>query len=193
MRNDDSKTTAKTDVQHLNRLLRKRCMPGWLVRAAVLVTVTFVWVWIGKQILIGGSLVSYDLLQSLGPQVVSFMTQINPYLWWAVTIALSLIVLSLAHSWFKASVKRGRQGIVSVTDIQSLAQDMSPEGAEVLLWTWDHEAGPVTIGDLIGAREQISSGRVRKLANARAQHQALLNASTKASLSETEPESPTSP
>lgn len=174
MRNDDTKTATKSDLQHLNRLLRKRCMPSWFVRAAVLAIAALLWVWISKQILMGGSLVSYDGLQSLGPQVVSFLTQINPYLWWAVTIILTLIVLSLANAWLKASVKRGRQTAVSVTDVQNLTQLISPQASEVLLWTWNHELGPVTIGDLINTRDQLSSGRVRKLANARAQHEALV-------------------
>ena len=166
--------TTKTDTQQLSALLRRLCLPRWIGRSAVLVIVALAWLWIAKQILIGGSLISYEGLQSLGTQVVTFLTRINPYLWWAVTIILSLIVLSLARSWLKSSIKRGRQVAVSVADVQKLAQGMSTEGVDVLLWVWDQDAGPVTIGDLIAAREQLKSGRVRKLATARAQHQALV-------------------
>lgn len=176
MRTDHSTSTTKSDTQQLSSLLRRLCLPRWIWRGSVLVLATLVWLWIAKQILIGGSLVSYEGLQSLGSQIVTFLNRINPYLWWGVTIILTLIVLSLARSWLKSSIKRGRQVSVSVGDIQKLAQGMSAEGVDVLLWVWNEEAGPVTIGDLLAAREQLSSGRVRKLATARAQHQALLAA-----------------
>lgn len=176
MRTDDSTPPNKTDLQQLSSLLFRLCLPRWVWRTAALMSAALAWLWLAKQVLIAGSLVSYEGLHSLGTQVVTFLTRINPYLWWAVTIILTLIVLSLARNWLKASVKRGRQATVSVSDIQRLAQTISPEGVDVLLWVWDQETGPVTIGDLIAARQQLRGGRVRKLATARAQHQALLMA-----------------
>lgn len=176
MRIDNSALSTKTDIQQLNALLFRLCLPRWVSRTVVLVLVTLAWVWVARQILIAGSLISYEGLQSLGTQVVSFLTRINPYLWWAVIIILTLIVLSLARNWLKASIKRGRQNPVSVADIQKLSQTMTPEGVDVLLWVWDQEAAPVAVGDLRAARQQLRSGRVRKLATARAQHQALLMA-----------------
>ena len=174
MHTDDSTVTTKTDIEQLSSLLRRLCLPRWIGRSAVLVLAALAWLWMAKQILIVGSLISYESLQSLGTQVVTFLTRINPYLWWAVTIILTLIVLSLARSWLNASIKRGRQVTVSVADVQKLAHGMTAEGVDVLLWVWDKDAGPVTIGDLIAARDQLKSGRVRKLATARAQHQALM-------------------
>lgn len=137
-----------------------------------------IWAWIFNQILIAGSLIRYDGLQSLGSQVVSFMTRINPYLWWGIAIILTLIVLSLARAWFKSSIAAGKRVMVSVGEVQKLSQSMSPQGVEVLLWVWDKEIGPVTVGDLLLAREQIRSGRARKIAAAKAQYQALSDAVT---------------
>ena len=190
MRNDDALSPTKSDLQQLNALLRRLCLPRWLWRAGLLALAVLVWIWIAKQILIGGSLVRYDGLQSLGPQVVSFMTQINPYLWWGLTIILSLIVLSLARGWLKSNIQKGRLVAVSVGDIQKLSQNMTPEAVDVLLWAWDHESGPITIGDLIATRNQLQGGRIRKLANARAQHQLLLDAraSHQAARAEIDPE-----
>lgn len=176
MRNDDALSPTKSDLQQINALLRKLCLPRWLWRASLLALAALVWIWIAKQILIGGSLVRYDRLETLGPQVVSLMTQINPYLWWGLTIILSFIVLSLARGWLKSSVQKGRLVHVSVGDIQKLSQGMTPEAVDVLLWAWDHESGPITIGDLIATRNQLQGGRIRKLANARAQHQLLMAA-----------------
>lgn len=143
---------------------------------SVLAVLTVVWILLCEQILKAGALVRYDALQSLGSQVVTFMTRINPYLWWGLTIILTLIVLSLARTWFKASMLRTRRTLVSVADVQKLSQDMSPEAVDVLLWVWDQDTGPVTIGDLMVSREELRSGRVRKLAMARAQHDALIRA-----------------
>lgn len=135
-----------------------------------------VWLWIGQQILTVGKLIRYDGLQSLGEQVVSFMTRINPYLWMGIVAVLTLIVLSLLRAWFKTSVRAGRQSTVSVSVIQNLAQNLSPEGIDVLKWVWNHEDGPVTVGDLLRTRDQIRAGRVRKLAVARAQYRLLEDA-----------------
>jgi hypothetical protein len=146
----------------------------WIWRTSVLLVSAIVWVWICEQILMAGSLIRYDALQSLGAQVVTFMTRINPYLWWGLTAILTLIVLSLARNWFKASVLRGRNTAVSVADIQKLSDRLSPSAADVLLWVWNHESGPVTVGDLLTTRQQLTAGRIRKLAAARSQYQALV-------------------
>ena len=71
---------------------------------------------------------------------------------------------------------RTRRMSVSVADVQKLARDMSPQAVDVLLWVWNQEAGPVAIGDLIVTRQELRSGRVRKLAMVRAQHDALVRA-----------------
>ncbi len=168
--------STKDDIRHLTALLRKRCLPSSLWRVSVLAVVTILWILFCQQILKAGALVRYDTLQSLGTQVVTVMTRANPYLWWGLTIILTLIVLSLARAWFKASVLRTRGMTISVADVQKLSQDISAEAVDVLLWVWDQEAGPVTIGDLIRSREELRSGRVRKLAMARAQHDALTRA-----------------
>jgi drug/metabolite transporter superfamily protein YnfA len=101
------------------------------------------------------------------------MTRFNPYLWIGIIVILSLILLSVLRTWLKASVVRGRAAIVSVSVVQNLAQNLSVDGVDVFKWVWRHEEGPVTIGDLLSTRDQIRSGRVRKLAMARAQHRAL--------------------
>lgn len=162
-----------SDIRALSVLLRKRAMPHWLTRVLVLGVVAWVWIWLCRQLLTFGELVRYERLEALGPQVVSFMTKINPYLWWGIVAILTLILLSLLRTWLKSSIVASRRALVSVAELQQLAGTMSPEGVDVLAWVWDHEAGPVTLGDLLRAREQIRTGRVRKLAMARAQWQAL--------------------
>lgn len=165
--------TPESDARVLSAALRQLCLSKWLWRFGVIAATVIVWIWLAKQILSFGNLIRYDGLEPLGEQVVSFMTRFNPYLWFGVIVILSLILLSVLRTWFKASVVRGRASIVSVTVVQHLAQNLSVDGVDVLKWIWRHEEGPVTIGDLLSTRDQIRSGRVRKLAMARAQHRAL--------------------
>lgn len=171
-----------SDARVLSTALRKLCLPKWIWRAGVIAITALVWLWIGQQILTVGKLIRYDGLQPLGEQVVSFMTRINPYLWMGVVAILTLIVLSLLRAWFKTSVRNGRQSIVSVSVVQNLAQNLSSEGIDVMKWVWNHDDGPVTIGDLLRTRDQIRSGRIRKLAMARSQHRLLEEALTSASI-----------
>ena len=171
-KNSDS-LTPESDARVLSAALRKLCLPKWLWRFGVVAATVFVWIWLAKQILTFGNLIRYDGLEPLGEQVVSFMTRFNPYLWIGVIVILSLILLSVLRTWLKASVMRGRASIVSVSTVQQLAQNLSVDGVDVFKWVWRHEEGPVTIGDLLSTRDQIRSGRVRKLAMARAQYRAL--------------------
>lgn len=171
-KNTDS-LTPENDARVLSAILRQLCLPKWLWRSGVVAATVMVWIWLAKQILSFGNLIRYDGLEPLGEQVVSFMTRFNPYLWIGVIVILSLILLSVLRTWLKASVMRGRASIVSVTVVQNLAQNLSVDGVDVFKWVWRHEEGPVTIGDLLSTRDQIRSGRVRKLAMARAQQRAL--------------------
>ena len=173
MRKTPNDPNPDNDARILSATLRRLCLPRWVWRAGVITVTALVWLWISQQILTVGSLIRYDGLQSLGEQVVSFMTRINPYLWMGIVAILTLIVLSLLRAWLKASISRGRETIVSVSVIQSLAQKLSAQGIDVLQWVWRHEEGPVTIGDLLRTRDQLRAGRVRKLSVARTQHRLL--------------------
>lgn len=173
MRKETRSATPRDDVKVLNATLRKLQLPGWLWRTGVLAGIVIVWLWICQQILRLGSLIRYDGLEALGPQVVSFMTRINPYLWWGVIVILSLIVLSVTRGWILRSAKRSKATLVSVAEIQALASSLSDEGIQVMKWAWDDTVDPVTIGDLITTRDEIRGGRARKLAMAQAQRQAL--------------------
>ena len=173
MLNTTRSTTSRDDLRALNETIRRRQLPGWLLRTGVLAAVAIIWFWVCQQILRAGSLIRYDGLEALGQEVVRLLTQINPYLWWGVIAILSLIVLSVARAWFLRSAKRSRTALVPVADIQKLATLMSSEGIQVLKWVWDATADPVTVGDLIVTRQEIQSGRVRKLAMVQSQLQAL--------------------
>jgi magnesium-transporting ATPase (P-type) len=169
MRKDGTLPSPQGDIRTLNATLRKLRMPRWLWRVSVISISLLAFLWVSRHVLTLGALIRYDRLDPLGPQVVSFMTRINPYLWWGVVVILAVIVLSVLRAWLKASVVREKQTLVSVMELQKVADSMSSEGVDVLQWVWDAEAGPVTVGDLLRARDELRSDRVRKLATARAQ------------------------
>ncbi len=188
MRKTSNDPNPESDARVLSATLRRLCLPKWVWRGGVITVIALVWLWMSQQILTVGGLIRYDGLQSLGEQVVSFMTRINPYLWMGIVAILTLIVLSLLRAWLKASIARGRESIVSVSVIQSLAQKLSAQGIDVLQWVWRHEEGPVTIGDLLRTRDQLRAGRVRKLSVARTQHRLLEEAMAGLSQAETKTE-----
>ncbi|AWB34799.1 hypothetical protein [Orrella marina] len=177
MQTNSRSTTSRDDTRSLSTTIRKLLLPTRLLQAGVIAAVVIIWVWIAQQILRLGGMIRYDGLKSLGPEFVRIMTDINPYLWWGVVAILSLIVLSVTRTWLINSQKRSRTVLVPVADVQRLANTLSVEGIQVLRWVWDESADPVTVGDLITTRQQLGSGRVRKLAMAQAQALALASAS----------------
>ena len=171
-----SSKSNRRDARVLDATLLKLRLPGWIWRAAVLLVAVLVWIWLCATILEMGGMVSYTGLEALGPEVVKILTRVNPYLWWGVVAILTLIVLSIVRAWLVRSGRQLRARIVPLADIQTLARKLTPEGVEVVQWAWDADHNPVTIGDLLTARNEIRGGRVRKLALARAQRQALADA-----------------
>lgn len=166
----------RQDVRTLNAVLLKLRTIGWLWRAIVLVIVFLIWLWICQTILMLGSQITYEGLESLGPEVVKILTRINPYLWWGVVVIVSLIVFSIIRNWFILSSRRLRRKLVPVGEVQKLTATLSPESVQVLQWVWDATLEPVTIGDLLSTRNEIRSGRIRKLAMVQAQKKAIQDA-----------------
>jgi len=120
------------------------------------------------------------LSEILGKTVIDFIMQYQKYFWWIVVLILGLIVLGSVLNYLKASLRRGRAALVPLKDIRGLCANMSPEGLDVLNWAWKDQTQPVTVGILQTTMAQIGTGRVRKLALARAQ-QAELSAALKTS------------
>lgn len=177
MQTNSRSTTSRDDTRALSATIRKLLLPTRLLQAGVIAAVFIIGIWIAQQIVRLGGMIRYDGLKSLGPEFVRIMNDINPYLWWGVVAILCLIVLSVMRTWLIHTEKRSRTVLVSVADVQRLASVLSVEGIQVLRWVWDENADPVTVGDLIATRRQLSSGRVRKLAMAQAQALALASAS----------------
>jgi len=164
---------SRQDIKNINATLSRLLMPTWVRQGITIVLAIVIWYWISTTILQLGVRISYDGLKSLGPEVVKILNVVNPYLWWGVVAIVSLIILSLLRGWLLKSTKRSKSILVPVADVQRLTAQLSVDALEVLKWVWDETADPLMVGDLQATRRELKSGRVRKLAMAKAQINAI--------------------
>ena len=173
MMNNFSAEKLREDTQMLRSALLKLAMRRVLTRVAVILATVAVWLWLCSTILRRGRTARYDGFEAFGPQVVDFLVRINPYIWWGVVLILSLCVLGGLRGWLRRSFARGRAATVPLGVVNHLATSLSPEVLDVLRWIWEDKEVPITIGVLQATLRQTRTGRVGKMALARAQKAAL--------------------
>jgi hypothetical protein len=173
MMNNFSAEILREDTQLLRSVLLRLALPRVLRRLAVVLVTLAVWLWLCSTILKRGRTVRYDGFEAFGPQVVDFLVRINPYLWWGVVLILTMCVLSGLRGWLRRSFARGRATTVPLGVVDDLAARLSPEVLDVLRWVWEDTEVPITVGVLQTTLRQARSGRVGKMALARAQKAAL--------------------
>lgn len=171
--NNFSAEILREDTQLLRSVLLRLALPRVLRRLAVVLVTLAVWLWLCSTILKRGRTVRYDGFEAFGPQVVDFLVRINPYLWWGVVLILTMCVLSGLRGWLRRSFARGRATTVPLGVVDDLAARLSPEVLDVLRWVWEDTEVPITVGVLQTTLRQARSGRVGKMALARAQKAAL--------------------
>ena len=171
--NNFSAEILREDTHLLRSVLLRLALPRVLRRAAVVLATLAVWLWLCSTILKRGRTVRYDGFEAFGPQVVDFLVRINPYLWWGVVLILTMCVLSGLRGWLRRSFARGRATTVPLGVVDDLAARLSPEVLDVLRWVWEDTEVPITVGVLQATLRQARTGRVGKMALARAQKAAL--------------------
>ena len=77
------------------------------------------------------------------------------------------------RGWLRRSYARGRAATVPLAVVNNLAASLSPQVLDVLQWIWEDKEVPITVGMLYATLRQIRTGRVNKMALARAQKAAL--------------------
>ena len=167
--NRSSTANLRKDCRLLSNTLLKLALPRITLRLVVLAAALLSWYWLCSFTIKQGATVKYNGFEAFGPQVVDFLTRINPYIWWVVVLILSLCVFAAVRSWMRQSLARGRSALVPLGVFRGLCATLSPEVLEVLRWAWKDPAQPVTIGMLQSTVKQVRSGRVKKIALARAQ------------------------
>lgn len=145
-------------------------------RALVLLASLALGIMLAKWVLNFGAQVSYTGFETLGPQVVTVLTRINPYIWWAVVMVGVLIMLSWLRRGYQHSLAAGRATIISITDTQMIVSRVSNNTLDVIQWAWDADRSPLTVGDLQRALKLVRNGKADQLKLARAQAQLLESA-----------------
>ena len=171
--NNLSAENLRQDTHLLRSTLLRLAIPRLLTRVAVVLATVAIWLWLCSAILQRGRTVHYDGFEAFGPQVVDFLVRINPYIWWGVVLILSLCVLGGLRGWLRRSYARGRAATVPLAVVNNLAASLSPQVLDVLQWIWEDKEVPITVGMLYATLRQIRTGRVNKMALARAQKAAL--------------------
>lgn len=169
-------STVQQDARFLASLVRRLLWVRLVWRALVLIASLGLGIMLAKWVLNFGAQVSYAGLETLGPQVVSVLTRINPYIWWAIVMVGVLIMLSWLRLGYQHSLAAGRATIVSITDTQMIVSRVSNNTLDVIQWVWDADRNPLTVGDLQRAMKLARNGKADQLKLARAQAQLLESA-----------------
>jgi DNA-binding Xre family transcriptional regulator len=177
MMNTFSTQNLRRDSKLLSNTLLRLALPRIITRLVILAVVVALWFSVCRFTLDKGAMVRYNGFEAFGPQVVDFLTRMNPYIWWVVVLIISLCVIAGLRNWLHSSLARGRAALVPLDVFRRLCASLSPEVLDVLRWVWKDPEVPVTTGNLHSTLKQIRSGRVRKMALARAQ-KAELNLAT---------------
>lgn len=167
--NISSSADLRKDSRLLSNTLLKLALPRITLRLGILAAVLISWYWLCSFTIKTGTTVKYNGFEAFGPQVVEFLTRINPYIWWVVVLIISLCYIAGIRGWLHKSLARGRAALIPLSVFRTLCAKLSPEVLDVLRWVWKDPAQPITVGNLETTLKQIRSGRVKKMALARAQ------------------------
>lgn len=166
----------KEDTRLLGNTILRLALPRIVMRLSVIVAALLCWYWLISLVYRNGLALnykSYKELEAFGPHAIDFLASINKYIWITVNAIISLIALSMLRGWFVKSMARGRSAIVPLRTFRTLCASLQPESLEVLRWVWKDPQTPVTVGILQTTFKQIMTGRVRKMALAKAQREDL--------------------
>ena len=181
MMNRSNTATLRKDPLLISGILLRLALPRLLTRLTIILATIALVVYCSKGILTSGkawldfAIKVSGLSEILGKAVIDFIGLYQKYFWWLVILILGLIALNFLLGYLRNSLKRGRATLIPLGDVRQLCARLSPEGLDVLVWVWKDQSQPITVGILQTTAMQINSGRVRKLALARA-HQTELTA-----------------
>lgn len=180
--NRPSTANLRKDPTMLGSILLRLALARLLTRLTVILATIALVVYCAQRILLSGkdwlefAIKLSGLSEILGKTVIDFVMQYQKYFWWFVIFVLVLLAFSFLLSYLRDSLKRGRAALVPLSDVRRLCARLSPEGLDVLNWVWKDQSQPITTGILQTTLAQVSSGRARKLALARAQQAELASA-----------------
>ncbi len=164
----------RADAALLRNTVLKLTAATRVVTVVVVLLVALVWWFLLHRVIAFGRDLDYSGLNALGPQIMAFVKQYNPFFWWAVVALGTLIIAYFLWGFVESMNRQARARRVDADLIAQLVSRLSPSGIEVLKWSWSNRREPITVGVLQQTRAEMASGRAGKIALAE-QHAALLD------------------
>ena len=167
----------RADASLLRNTVLKLTAATRVFTVAVVILSALAWWFILHQVIDFGRGLDYSGLEALGPQVMAFVKQYNPFFWWGIVALGTLIIAYFLYGFVESMNRRARARRVGADLIASLASRLSPSALDVLKWSWHNRREPITVGVLQHAQRELHGGRAAKIELAE-QHADLLNTSS---------------
>ena len=164
----------RADAALLRNTVLKLTAASRIVTVIVVALVALVWWLLLHKVIAFGQGLDYSGLEALGPQILGFAQQYNPFFWWAVVALCTLIIAYFVWGFIESMNHRARARRVDASLIALLSSRLSPPAIEVLKWSWRNRLEPITVGVLQQAQRELATGRAAKIALAE-QHASLLD------------------
>ena len=153
----------REDVRTLRKSIFRLGLPYLLRRVVMVVVGVAIYLLLANAVLGFGEGVSYEKLGAADSPLVSFLTRINMYIWWALVVVLGLIAFFWMKAAWRSGVLRERAVPVPAAEVQALAGSLSAPVLDVMRWVWSDQSDPLSIGDLQRTLAETRGGRIDKI------------------------------
>lgn len=163
----------RADAALLRNTVMKLTVATRVVTMAVVLLCALIWWFLLHRLIDFGRGLDYTGLEALGPQVMSFVKQYNPFFWWAIVALCTLIIAYFLYGFVQTMNRRARARRVSADTIALLGSRLTPSAVQVLHWCWRNRREPITVGVLQHTLQELGNGRAARIELAE-RHAALL-------------------
>lgn len=164
----------RADATLIRNTVLKLTAAGRIITVVVVALVALTWWLLLHRVIAYGQELDYSGLEALGPQILAFAQEYNPFFWWAVVALCTLIIAYFLYGFIESMNRRARSRRVDADLIAHLSSRLSPPAIQVLKWSWRNRLEPITVGVLQQTQQELAGGRAAKIALAE-QHAALLD------------------
>ena len=176
MKLERKESPSRRDHALLGRILLKLTATPRILSAILVVVIALLWYDALNRLLAFGNGIDYAGNHIMGAEATALLQRYNPYFWGALVTLCSLLLAYITWLVVRAILARGRLKPVDPVSFQQLADQLSPDALDVLLWAWQTRDEPLRVGDLMQTRDELSAGRANRLHRAAEQLAILENA-----------------
>lgn len=157
----------------LRRVLIRLTAATHLLLAIMLVVIAWLSYMLLGRMLAFGTGINYTGNQLVGADASALLQRYNPYFWWALLLICALLIAWFSVMAVRAIYARTRRRPIDAASFNTLVQQLSRPALDVLMWSWKSHDEPLSIGDLLRARNELATGRSTRLQQAAMQLAAL--------------------